>query len=531
MPKGNQTAHDRPRIEISRRGFLRAGALGAGVLALPLRARQAHAALRPDRPARRVLVIYLYGGVRSSACFHASPGSEAHNPWGVIPGTGTEFALGKLLDDYLDRVPPGGRPEMPLPDDAYRLSAMGGWRGARVPRLREREVASRIAVVGTWNPERGDHIRSQLEETTGAPGYSDPGLLTRIMHGLETALPPEERDTPGFHVSPATPLGQSPGDLGPSAPVRLASSAALPSEFPLSVEAMALLGRDFPPDDATRYRFDQRRLAGARGYGKSLAETYSGHRKALRQIGARLAARWVNVGSADPAFRAAEQGMLTLPDDTRAVLSNEMLRELCLRALGPDPDDPGRSRPLPDPTQHPHYQAAENAALALRLLQLGSPAVALEIANFDFHSGERRDGPTLYRFLGRLLASLVFLLERLDDPSVPGTKMLANTLVLTRSEFGRDPGAVRGFNGTAEGSDHGASHACSFLADAMVGAGVPGGRLIGRASTNDYDARREAERFHPRQLLASVLWSLGLDHRDERFGFPDVAARIGGIWP
>ena len=512
---------------LSRRSLLRAGAIGAGVLALPLWPRRVRADLRPDRRARRLLVINLLGGVRSSACFHASPGSEDHNPWGVIQGTGTEFALGKLLDDFLDRATPTGRPESPLPDEAYRLLPTGGWRGARVPRLRE--LAPRMSVVGTWNADRGDHIRSQQEETTGAPGFGEPGLLTRVALGLERALPPAAREIPGFHVSAFTAFGQAPGDLAPSAPVRLQGPAGLPSELQLPPEALALVGRDFAPDDATRDRLDQRRLAGVRGHGKTLAETYAGHRKALRLVGARLSAPWVNVGNADPSFRMAEQGAVTLPGGERVPLTNEMLRELMLRALGPDPDDPGLSRPLTDPTQHPHYASAENAALAVRLLQLGSPAAALEIQSFDFHSAERRDGPTLYRFLGRLLASLHFLLSQLEDPAVPGTSMLEHTLVVTTSDFGRDPGRIRGFN-AGEGSDHGASPACYFLGHLVFGAGVVAGRLLGRASTDTYDARSEPLRQHPRQLLATLLWSLGLPHRDELFGFPDVSEPIRGLW-
>ncbi|HEU5056028.1 MAG TPA: DUF1501 domain-containing protein, partial [Kofleriaceae bacterium] len=202
-------------------------------------------------------------------------------------------------------------------------------------------------------------------------------------------------------------------------------------------------------------------------------------------------------------------------------LTNAMLYELATRALGPQAEYEG------DPTGSEHFDTAVNAALAVRLLQLGSPAVTLEIADFDLHSGERTDGPALYSFLGRLWASLGWLLARIPDPA--GGTMLDSTLVVTTSDFGRDPAAPRGFNG-GEGSDHGADPGCYYLAHALMGAGVRGGQLVGGVSTDDYDARREPLQIAPTRLLATVLHALGIDPADPDLGFPDAGGPLEEVW-
>src|SRR5207248_1169714 len=77
-------------------------------------------------------------------------------------------------------------------------------------------------------------------------------------------------------------------------------------------------------------------------------------------------------------------------------------------------------------------------ATAVRLLQVGSPAVVVGMSGFDMHSGERASAPRLYRRLGATWASLHFLLSRIVDPEEPSVSMLDRTLVFTTSEFGRD---------------------------------------------------------------------------------------------
>src|SRR5450432_1195597 len=104
------SAAERCAASLRRRDFLKLGLAGAaaGVVALPS-LRRAYAMLRPGAPAKRILILYCSGGMRSSTAFHASPDRLRYNPWGVIQGTGTPFVLGKVLDDFLPSGSPGGR--------------------------------------------------------------------------------------------------------------------------------------------------------------------------------------------------------------------------------------------------------------------------------------------------------------------------------------------------------------------------------------------------------------------------------------
>ena len=494
---------DRSSHRLDRRGFLVLGGAGAAALAFLPRLRSLRAA-GPAPRARRLLVIHLQGGIRSSAAFLAS-GQVAYNPYGLIEGTGTPFALGRLLDD----TPPGSPP---LGDEEYLLGP--AWNGARLPRLRE--VAQSFSVVGTWWEARGDHERARVEEPTGSSDGSSPGLLTRVAAGL--AAGGAEPAAPAFHLAPAFLFGAGAGALARHAPIGFESWASLPSAGGGDPYAPARTGNGWVADGAMAERIDKRRVESRAGLSRALCDAHAVHRRTVRTIGKRLGEPDLQV--ADAEALGAALGEVAL-DGGAVPLTNAMLYELTTRALGPLPDYDG------DATGSMYFDSAVNAALAVRLLQLGSPAVALEMPDFDLHSGERSDGPALYGFLGRLWASLGWLLARIPDPD--GGTLLDSTLVLTTSDFGRDPAAPRGFNG-GEGSDHGADPGCYYLAHAVMGAGVPGGRLIAGVSTDNYDARRESLQVAPTRLLATVLDALGIDPADPDVGFPEAGGPLGEVW-
>lgn len=523
-----EDADEAPACALARRSFLKgAGAAGAGVFFLPVLPRKLWAAGGGMGPARRLLIFNLTGGIRSSAAFYAAlDGDTARNPWGVIPGTGTPFALGRLLDDGLPTDHKLYRParDRALPPDAYKLGP--SWDYAAVPRLRE--MARSFSVLGTWHRERGDHIRARVEEVTGSSTGSEPGLLTRIRRAMEGTA----TDAPPFHLMPSATFGLAPGDLARYAPVAMSGPRSLPNSNQVDPDLRAAAGNDFG-DDAMRARIDDRRVSRRAGFGKSLAELFALHRRSARTFGKQLAEPWLAVGPATgygPASTAAH-GEVRLPSGVTRPLGNDMLYELCVRALGPDPADPAATRPMPQPTLHAQHDAVVNTALAIRLLQFGSPAVVVEIGTFDLHSGEVDTGPVLYRFLGRLWATVGWLLGRMVEPGGSGS-MLDRTLCATMSDFGRDPGlGATGFNG-GDGTDHGSDPTCYYLAHAVMGAGVTGGRMVGGVSPASFDASRDPGRVGPRRLLAGLLAALGIDHRDPRWGFEDVTDTdpLGDLW-
>lgn len=488
------------RIGPNRRELLRLLTGGAALAALPLLLRTAGGAPGSTARARRLLVLNLAGGVRSSAAFLASSATRL-NPWGLIQDVGGPFPLGRMLDDALEGA-------APIPDSDYVLGP--AWSGARVPKFRE--IADRFSVLGTWSIARGDHARARLEEPSGDPTGVAPGLLTRIAAGLTrssgAALP-----IPAFHLTPAARFGGGEGTLARHVPIELETWRNLPSTGEADPFADLVTGRDWASDDAMRDRFDRRRVASRGGLGKLLTETVAAHRRGGRVIGARLAMPDVAVG--DPSLGNAALGTVLLDGVGRVPLTNAMLAELFMRCLGPGTHN------------QPHDDDALDAALAVRLLQLGSPAVTLELSNFDLHSGERQDAPPLYAYLGRLWATLSWLLPRIDDPSGEGS-LFERTLVTTMSDFGRDGGGATGFN-AGEGTDHGVDPACYYLANAVMGAGVTGGRLIGGVRTDTFDAR-DGSVSAPPQFLATMLGALGLDPADEEYGFPQSPV-IAELWP
>jgi hypothetical protein len=273
-----------------------------------------------------------------------------------------------------------------------------------------------------------------------------------------------------------------------------------------------------PADDqgAMLARLDLGFAARRSGHARAMADAFASHGTAGRRIGGELSNPALNVGREELRSHDYAGQTVAVAPGVEVPLTNAMLHELFTRTLG-----------QPDPTFSSYYAYAVNAALAVRLLQLGSPAVAMEIGGYDLHSGEKSLGPELYHFTGRLWAALGWLLESMPDP-IHGGSYLDHTLCLTMSDFGRD-GIDGGFN-SGEGSDHGSESSCWYLAHAVMGAGVATGRVIAPCSTDDYDGSAADEQYSHRDLLATLLWSFGLDPANEEWGFPDVKQPIPGLW-
>jgi uncharacterized protein (DUF1501 family) len=463
---------------MNRRSLLRlGGAAGLGLAILPGLRRLARA-VGPGSHARRVLVINLAGGVRSSAAFHASS-QEHFNPWFMMAGSAaTQLRLGAVLDDF------------GLPDTDYQLGP--AWGGVRAPRLRE--IANELSVVGTWSEARGDHALARVVEPTGSPGGSAPGLLTRIAVGFDrlataTGLPP-------FHLTPTAQFGFATGDLVSYAPVAVSGAGSMPKPATQDPVHLAQTGNDWAADDAMRAAYDHDKVENRHSVAGLVTSTLALHRRAARAVGERVTQPDI---------------VLSDPNGTAGGVTNAALLEVFTRAASHAPALAGYG---------------VNAALAVRLLQADSPAVCMEIGNFDLHSNERDGGPPLYTFLGRLLASLQFVMSRVPDPLDTSSTLLDRTLVVTMSDFGRDRGTVHGYNG-GEGSDHGADTSCFYLAHAMMGGGIRRDRVFGAADTNTYDGRGVG--YAPDRMLATVLDALGLDALDEEYGLPQ-SSPIAELW-
>lgn len=479
-------------MDLSRRCILQSILPGAALLAVTRSASAAEAAPLLGR-ARRLLVLHLSGGVRSSAAFLAS-GKKALNPWGLVGGGA--LPIGRVLDDHIATEPAP-------PRDVYTLRT-GHLGGMRVPPLRE--LTRAFSVLGTWDPSRGDHDRSLRIIASGSTSLDAPGLVVKLFAALSDMTKADL--VPPFVLGNAQSFATARGDYARYAAVDLRDPTRLPSASKAARSVATATGNDFVPKATDAVPF----AAGAGG--RDLVDAFATHHRTSRKLGQLLSLPALDVMRGEGSLGEIRS------DKSSAPLTNEMLREIMVI---PTRIEGG----IGENGQSSDGGAA--AALAVRLLQIGSPAVAIDVPGFDAHSGERTAAPRVYRHVGATLATLHFVLSRLADPIEPKVSMLDRTLVVTTSEFGRDPGqTTTGFNG-GEGTDHGSHPACYYLAHAVMGAGVPGGRIVGGVSTESYDARRESVRYSPQRFLATTLHALGIDVARNAYGF-DNAAPIEELW-
>ncbi|MSP59896.1 MAG: DUF1501 domain-containing protein [Myxococcales bacterium] len=173
------------------------------------------------------------------------------------------------------------------------------------------------------------------------------------------------------------------------------------------------------------------------------------------------------------------------------------------------------------------------AAVALRLLQAGSPVVSLTFPGFDSHSGEVLDPRPGGRpqtaqvvLLARTLSGLAFALQRTADPKAPGRTLWDSTVVFVCSEFGRGGGAIgeNGFN-TPNGQNHGGSDHDPWSGWPVMGGPVrAGGRLLSDGSGGGF--------FQQNRVFTSIMKAMGVEERSSSylpFGtFPPIPGLFAG---
>lgn len=435
-------------MTLSRRRLLQVSAAGTAAALIGLGRKSAHGG-GPAR-ARRVLVLNAGGGMRTTTAFHASP-RTAFNPYGVLGNAGA-LRLGAVL----------------RADESELSYAAPSWgAGVTVPPIDE--AARNFAVIaatdhrpdGGYRP--GDHNDDGMRMATGYYGRHDaPGLLTFLNRflGPEADAPTVTIGGGGFDVAP--PAWQV------DRPIAMWFSG-LPGAPPTG--GSDTVGR--PLEDALDARTVARRQNLARGAVQALITT----KGTLRRFGPLLA---------DKRLRFDADAYL---DETLRDVSNRML----LEAVG---NPAGMGLPLD--------HDARNVALSLRLLQFGSPAVALSIGGFDTHDLETERAPKLFSRLARFVAGVHFALRNIPDPA--GGSMLDSTLVVTTSEFGRNGVAPDGFN-AGLGSDHGGDPGWRYQAHVVFGAGVVPKRL----HDTDDDNRPLDRPASTHRLLATIASATGID--------------------
>ena len=132
------------------------------------------------------------------------------------------------------------------------------------------------------------------------------------------------------------------------------------------------------------------------------------------------------------------------------------------------------------------------ALLARRLVQGGTRYVVVNLGGFDHHAQIGRDLAPRLREVDQTFAALVADLD--------ATGLLAETLVLLTTEFGRTPRL---------NADAGRDHWQRVFAVVLAGGGVARGTVFG--ASNAIGAEPERDPVRPADLAATVFAQLGID--------------------
>jgi len=156
-----------------------------------------------------------------------------------------------------------------------------------------------------------------------------------------------------------------------------------------------------------------------------------------------------------------------------------------------------------------------NCLMARRLVERGVRFVHVYASDWDHHSGiddfMKEICPPTDRAASGLLADLA------------RRGMLDNTLVIIGGEFGRTP------MGQGEGKAIGRDHHIKGFSMVLAGGGIKGG--ITHGATDDFGYFTVADPVHVRDLHATMLHLLGIDHTRFTFPFMGLDSKLTGVEP
>lgn len=158
---------------------------------------------------------------------------------------------------------------------------------------------------------------------------------------------------------------------------------------------------------------------------------------------------------------------------------------------------------------------AANCLMARRMAQRGVRFIQLFHRGWDQHISIRRQLPRQCQDVDQASAALVQDLKRLG--------MLEDTLVIWGGEFGRTVYSQGSFESPTSGRDH---HGRCFTTW-MAGGGVKGGFDYG--ATDDFAYNIAEDPVHIRDLNATILHLLGIDHERFTFKFRGLNQRLTGV--
>lgn len=417
--------------------------------------------------AKRVLCLFQSGGLSHIDLFDDKP--MLHKFAGQeIPASvkGTQRLTGMTSGQ-------SAYPIVPPLKSGKKCGESGAWISDLLPNMQT--IANDITFIKTLNTEAINHDPAITFMNTGnqLPGYASMGAW--VSYGLGT----ENENLPAFIAMVSQGTGKNPGQ-----PVfsRLWGSGFLPSSHQgvgLRPGANPVLYLKNPPGVKAHQRREM--LDDLSELNRIRAED-QGDPEILTRI-----------HSYEMAFRM----QTSVPELTD--ISNES--QATLDAYGPEVNKAG--------------SYAANCLLARRLLERDVRFVQLFHRGWDQHIAIAKQLPNQCRDIDQPTTALLKDLKRLG--------MLEDTLVVFATEFGRTVFSQGKLGDPGMGRDH---HGRCFSVW-MAGGGVKGGLEYGL--TDDFCYNILEKPVHLRDLHATILHCLGIDHSRFSFKFRGLNTRLTGV--
>lgn len=162
---------------------------------------------------------------------------------------------------------------------------------------------------------------------------------------------------------------------------------------------------------------------------------------------------------------------------------------------------------------------ANSAIMARRLLERGVRFVQIFHRGWDQHGDLPRDLASQCKDVDQGCYGLI------QDLKQRG--MLEDTLVIWGGEFGRTVYS----QGTLTETNYGRDHHPRCFSIWMAGGGIKGGQVYGETDDMSYNIADKTKAVHIRDLHATILHALGIDHERMTYKFQGLDQRLTGVEP
>jgi len=417
--------------------------------------------------AKRVVCLFQSGGLSHVDLFDDKPMLHEHAGKELPPSIkGTQRLTGMTSGQSAYPVVPPLKP-------GKKCGANGTWISDLLPNIQG--IANELCLIKSLYTEAINHDPAITFMNTGnqLPGYASMGAWA--SYGLGT----ENENLPAFIAMVSQGTGKNPGQ-----PVfsRLWGSGFLPSSHQgvgLRPGANPVLYLSNPPGVEPSQR---REMLDDLAQLNSIRAAELGDPETLTRI---------------HSYEMAYRMQTSVPDLTD--ISQESASTLA--AYGPEVLRPG--------------SYAANCLLARRLLQRDVRFVQLFHRGWDQHIAIGRQLPNQCKDIDQPTAALI------NDLKQSG--LLEDTLVVFATEFGRTVFSQGKLGDPGMGRDH---HGRSFTVW-LAGGGIRGGMEYG--ATDDFCYNVAEKPVHLRDLHATILHCLGIDHSRFTYKFRGLNTRLTGV--